>query len=440
MKSVFKIFLFSGVALICFSARAAVTEEVNGKPTPVLVVEEEVVEEVVIAEIPTVEKAPKKRAGWVKQAQHHHQKHAKKNPQTAVEKMEKGYADFKINLQNKMGLEYSMDVSLLAQRGSPSGKGTSWQTIYTPSINWEMYDSKIGSGSLQFLYSAVRYWGIDGNVLGDRIGVITPQNDYTAKDNYFYQLSYTHTLPGKLSPISFTVGQFPIFNFDGTAYDSNQQTNFINEALSQNATDSYPTASLGGFVQIAPNSEWTIAMGMQDAHNIDGDKIETSTFGKHRYTSFASVSYTPTIEGWGTGEYSVLVYHQPSTNEQPTDSNGWSLNMMQNFGKVGLFGRINGVSKGESIKQSYVAGAVYNNPLGRNALDQIGVALVWNKLNQNINGEGTRGDEKIIEAYWAWGFTNFLTITPDIQFYYHPAGDRDEKTATVASLRANLVF
>ncbi|MBO7332564.1 MAG: hypothetical protein J6U64_02740, partial [Alphaproteobacteria bacterium] len=94
MKSVFKIFLFSGVALACFSARAAVTEEVNGQPSPVLIVEEEVVEEVVVvSKVP--EKAPKKRAGWVKQAQHHHQKHAKKNPQTAFEKMEKGYADFK---------------------------------------------------------------------------------------------------------------------------------------------------------------------------------------------------------------------------------------------------------------------------------------------------------------------------------------------------------
>lgn len=433
MKSVFKVFLFSGVALACFSASAQ-------QNIPV-VIEEGVTEEVVvITERTPYEKAPRKRAGWVKKAQQHHQMHAKENPQTAIEKMEKGYADFKTKLQDKMGLEYSMDVSLLAQRGSPSGKGTSWQSIYTPSINWEMFDSEIGSGSLQFLYSAVRYWGIDGNVLGDRIGVITPQNDYTAKDNYFYQLSYTHTLPGKLSPISFTIGQFPIFNFDGTTYDSNQQTNFINEALSQNATDSYPTASLGGFVQFAPNSEWTFAVGMQDAHNIDGDKIETSTFGKHRYTSFASVSYTPTIEGWGTGEYSLLVYNQPSTNEQPTNSNGWSLNMMQNFGKVGVFGRVNGVSKGESIKQSYIAGAVYNNPLGRNALDQIGFALVWNKLNQNINGDGTRGDEKILEAYWAWGFTNFLTITPDIQFYYHPAGDRDKKTATVASLRANLIF
>lgn len=429
MRVFSKAFLLIGVsALPVFAA--------TDSPQPTEVSEEIIEEE----EVVVWEPAPKKQAAWVKKAQKHHQTHAVAKPQTAVEKMEAGYADFKTALQKKMGIDYSMDISLMAQRGSPSGKGTSWQTIYTPSVNWNMYESSIGSGSLQFLYSSVRYWGADGNTLADRIGVITPMNDYTTKDNYFYQLSYTHTLPGALSPLSFTIGQFPIFNFDGTAYDSNQQTNFINEALSQNATDSYPSASLGGYVQFAPNSEWTFAVGMQDANNIDGNKIQTNTFHKHQYTSFASVSYTPTVKGWGSGEYALLVYNQPSTDEQPGTSNGWSLNLMQNFGKWGVFTRINGVSKDEPIKQSYALGTVYNNPLGRNALDQIGVAVVLNKLNKSVNGAGTRNNESLMEAYWAWGFTNFLTLTPDIQLYYHPAGDRKQKTATVASLRANLIF
>lgn len=114
---------------------------------------------------------------------------------------------------------------------------------------------------------------------------------------------------------------------------------------------------------------------------------------------------------------------------------------MQNFGKLGLFARINGASDSpETIKQSYVLGGVYNNPLNRNALDQIGLAVAMNKLNKGVNGSGTRSVENVFEAYWVWGISNFLTITPDIQFYVNPGANQKVHTATVASLRATVMF
>ena len=83
---------------------------------------------------------------------------------------------------------------------------------------------------------------------------------------------------------------------------------------------------------------------------------------------------------------------------------------------------------------------VLNNPLKRNALDQIGLAGAVNKLNKPVNGTGTRSVENVLEAYWAWGISNFLTITPDIQFYINPGANPNHKTATVSSLRATLMF
>ena len=352
------------------------------------------------------------------------------------------YADFKKWLNDKFGFSYTLDASFLPQRGAPNGSKTSTQTQYYGTATWNMFNSDlIGSGSATIAYTAVRYWGINGNVLANNIGVITPQNDYTSNGNYFDQLSYTHTLPGKMDWLSVTLGQFPMYNFDGGDYDANQQINFLNYALSQNGSSAYSTASLGGYITATPNDEWSFTVGAQNANNITGETISWNKFKKGKFTSFASITYSPTL--WDLpGEYSIMVYHMPSTSAQPYNTRGWSLNLQQNVtSKVALFGRINGASQTpETAKQSSVLGAVYNNPFNRNALDQIGIAGAMNKLNKTINGAGTRSWENTLEAYYAFGLSNFLTITPDIQFYINPGANPNHSTATVASLRATLMF
>ena len=357
--------------------------------------------------------------------------------------LEKKYAEFKKMLSDKAGLTYSLDISFLGQRASPNGKGTPWQTQYYGTANWDMFQSEtFGSGSAQIAYTAVRYWGKSAQNINNRINVVSSFNDYTTNANYFDQLSYTHQFSGKLQNLSLTLGQFPMYNFDGGSYDSNQQINFLNFALSQNASSTYPTASLGAYVTYNLNNEWSFSAGFQDANNISGETISSSKFGKGNYTGFGSITYSPTIKGLGQGTYSFLYYNQPSVSIQPGTSNGWSFNLQQNIGeKLALFARINGASNSsEAIKQSYVLGFVYNNPFNRNELDQIGFAGALNRLNKSVNGSDTRSVENVLEAYWAWGISNFMTITPDIQFYINPGLDTNQRTATVTSLRATLMF
>ena len=83
-------------------------------------------------------------------------------------------------------------------------------------------------------------------------------------------------------------------------------------------------------------------------------------------------------------EISLLAYNQPGVPEQPETTNGWSLNLSQDLGeKLSVFARVNEVSGStEEIRQSWVIGGVYNNPLDRNPLDQIGLAYAYNKLDE----------------------------------------------------------
>lgn len=355
----------------------------------------------------------------------------------------KEYTDFKNTLSEKYGFDYSLDISYMPQRGTPSGKKTSYQTMIYPSFSWTTFNNEYGTGTLNFAYTVVRYGGISANHLANNMGVVTAINDYASKENAFDELYYTYTAGGNFKWLTLAIGQFPLYNFDGTQYDANQQVNFINYALSQNASSTYPTAGVGAYVQADPNPDWSFAVGAQDATNVDAISVRLNHLDDEHYTTFASVSYTPTIKGLGDGQYSILVYNQPSVKEQNGTTNGWSLNLSQNIGeKLNLFARVNGVSGDvATINQSWVIGAAYNNPLDRNPLDQIGLAFAYNKIDEKAVGNSLSSSaEKVVEAYWAWGISKWLTITPDVQFYISPAQNEKSDYGAAFSLRATLFF
>ena len=239
------------------------------------------------------------------------------------------------------------------------------------------------------------------------------------------------------------VGQFPLYNFDGTDYDANQQVNFINYSLSQNASSTYATAGVGAFVQVALNQDWSLALGAQDASNIAATSVKFNTLSDEHFTTFVYGEYTPTVSKIGQSTISLLLYNQPGVKQQPETTNGWSLNLSQNIGeKLSLFGRINGVSGNvATISQSWVLGGVYNDPFNRNPLDQVGLAFAYNRIDKKaIGSEIEHKSEKVMEAYWAWGISKWATITPDVQFYIDPAQNTKSDYGTVLSLRATIFF
>lgn len=351
------------------------------------------------------------------------------------------YDMFKYWLNKNYGFDYGIDVSIMPQRGAPSGKYNAVQTYISPYFTWTNFKNEYGVGTLNASYNIVRYGNHDASDVGSRMGVVTEINDADDNANEFTEFYYSWQLGGKWNWLTLNAGQFPIYNFDGAAYDSNQQVNFINYALSQNASSTYATAGVGAFIGIAPEkSDWSFAIGAQDASNIDATSIRLNRLHDKHFTTFAQVQYAP-INKLGSAEFSVLVYNQPSVKLQPQTTNGWSINLSQNIGKKwNVFGRINGVSGHmDTIEQSWAAGVVWLNPLERNDLDQIGLAYAYNKINEKAVGEKLKHDaEQVVEAYWAWGISKWATITPDVQFYINPALKAKSDYGTVISLRLTL--
>ena len=351
------------------------------------------------------------------------------------------YDMFKYWLNKNYGFDYGIDVSIMPQRGAPSGKYNAVQTYISPYFTWTNFKNEYGVGTLNASYNIVRYGNHDASDVGSRMGVVTEINDADDNANEFTEFYYSWQLGGKWNWLTLNAGQFPIYNFDGAAYDSNQQVNFINYALSQNASSTYATAGVGAFIGIAPEkSDWSFAIGAQDASNIDATSIRLNRLHDKHFTTFAQVLYAPTNK-LGSAEFSVLVYNQPGVKLQPQTTNGWSINLSQNIGKKwNVFGRINGVSGHmDTIEQSWAAGVVWLNPLERNDLDQIGLAYAYNKINEKAVGEKLEHDaEQVVEAYWAWGISKWATITPDVQFYINPALEVKSDYGMVISLRLTL--
>ena len=361
----------------------------------------------------------------------------------SAENLMSDYQQFKNELNRKYGFDYSFDVSVLGQRSSPNGKHNAVQAYLAPEFSWTMFDNSYGTGILNFSYTVVRYGNHDATDLMNNSGYVTGINDSQNSVSQFDELYYTYQLPGKWNWLTLVLGQFPLYNFDGTDYDSNQQVNFLNDSLAQNASASYAVAGVGGYVQINPNNDWSFAFGGQDATNIDAPSIRINHLNEKHYTTFGYVAYSPTIKGIGEAEISLLVYNQPAVVEQPQTTNGWSLNLSQNLGdKFSVFARLNEVSGSvEEISQSWVLGGVYSNPLDRNPLDKIGLAYAYNKIDQTAVGEPlSRKAEQIIEAYWAWGIGDMITITPDVQLYINPALNQKSDYGIVTSLRATVFF
>ena len=94
------------------------------------------------------------------------------------------------------------------------------------------------------------------------------------------------------------------------------------------------------------------------------------------------------------------------------------------------------------IKNSYVLGAAWLNPLGRNAQDALTLGLAYNRLSDKALGypAGLRDSETVLELQWVWGIGRFVTLTPDLQIYPKAAAGERHGLTTVIGLRTTVML
>ena len=373
----------------------------------------------------------------------------------AVDDASQVYTAFKKKLHDRYGFDYVVRAGFLMQRGAPNGKNTVFRDKYEVEANWDMFQSAaLGSGSIQLLYEDINYEHMEATAMQTRLGIITPMNDDAQKREYFKRLTYTHQLPGKMNWLSVSVGQFLIGSFGKVSYLSKPMYHFNNFSLSKNMTKAYPTGGLGGYITMNIRPDTKIILGAQDTTNYFPQNVAFNDIDKSHWTNFIYAQYRPKWFDFGRTVITGWISHSPNVDRY-TDggqlkplgvsynhpATGWMLNLRQDFGKKWtIFAKINGATGSRMcMDQSYALDVMYNNPFNRNPLDQLGIGFAANKVSK-MNLKAEREWESIAEAYWAFGISDFMTITPDVQIYINPALDKNRSIVTVSSLTAKLYF
>jgi hypothetical protein len=208
------------------------------------------------------------------------------------------YEAFKNNLLICCNLQFSMTTSLYWQVAAPRGGPALGQIVGTPNVSWTPFkDTAIGSGTFIVSFQYHHFFDESSTSQQDRIGLITTPNDWLDNGYGHDQISYTHTMPGELSWLSVTIGQYSFNLFDDNLYASGAQTSFISYALAQNGTSTYATAGVGADPQAtAPDGRFLLSGGFQTASDITGTLLAT---GGGKYAYFLAARWTPQFLGRG---------------------------------------------------------------------------------------------------------------------------------------------
>jgi porin len=353
------------------------------------------------------------------------------------------YTAFRNKLSTDYNLTYSLQTSYFLQAAVPYGGKPVSLLVYSPSITWTPFNSPTwGSGQINVSFQQNQYWsGTNTATQQARIGTITTPNDWSANAYNWSQVSYTQTLPGSLSWLSATVGQFGIAGFDGDLYAGNAQTNFITYALAQNATQTYVNGGLGAYLTAAvPKTTLSLSGGFQGATDVPGTQISTRGFQTGKYAAFGNALWAPTVPGMGAGSYNLVAYHQPSVPQQPGQSTGVSFAMSQALSKTyGVFARSNYASGNViQITSSFGGGGIVNDPFGRHPNDQLGLGLFVNRANSsNIGGSAVmpRLWECGTELYYNYTLVKGLQVTPDAAAILNPVLAPNHGAAYIFTVR-----
>jgi porin len=360
-----------------------------------------------------------------------------KKQESAFQKIASEYADLKTRMEDEHGLTWSFSLSYRQRWVSPNDIGTSSQTLFWPTVNWDIFDSETyGSGSFQFLYYGERRSGSSIKLSRGSHTLSAELPDY---QNRFSQITYTHTLPGE--KLALAVGQYSFFNFDSSEFMADQQLNFVNNIFSANGSATYPSTGLGAYLQFNATKNLQFLAGGQSFNADDPAKRPSNGLGNNPNAWLGYVQWTPSFKGLGDAQYSLTLYQVESTSEQP-QSRGWSINAVQHLNdQWAVFGRLNASSDdGGGNKRSYGAGLAMNNPLGRDQADQIGIAFGSLEQTKPLSFQTLKHTQNTLEAYWNWSLIDGLLLTPDAQYIRNPAFAPNSDSAWIVSLRTTLVF
>jgi len=233
----------------------------------------------------------------------------------------------------------------------------------------------------------------------------------------------------------FVAGQVDVYDYTNVNSISSPWTGFANLAFQQQPTFGGPSQGLGAAMQWRLSDRWTVLGGLANANGDPSDPWDSAEklFDSGETFKHLALGWSPE---WG-GRYDDMVQltiWQVDERKEAGVEGGHGLS----FAASGSSGQWRHFLRAGYAKE---AGAILDRAVSigfgydaRDGRDLAGLGVAWGRAP-----DGSR-DQYTLEAFYRFDWTDFLQLTPSIQYVANPANDPDTDSILVLGARLRVFF
>jgi hypothetical protein len=257
--------------------------------------------------------------------------------------------------------------------------------------------------------------------------------------------------------VAFSIGKtHPGVFIDDNAYANDEKSQFVGKPFVNNpvlnSEDEYAPLVA---IEISPlESLRLVVLAQSSSHG--GNKDVWNNVQDQPFLA-TQLTYSPKI-GDHAGHYRVYLwdaaYDHPDLTDPDKGRSGWGVGLsldQEITEQAGVFARFGYHNKDVyPVECFWSAGASLKGLIPKRAEDELGIGIAGLVANGDLN-EATadtgflltgdnEGTEYHVEAYYRVVISEFVAITPDVQYIVNPVGDTRNDDVFAAMLRAELSF
>lgn len=233
----------------------------------------------------------------------------------------------------------------------------------------------------------------------------------------------------------YVIGQVDSYDYVNVNSLASPWTAFTNLAFEQQPTFAGPPQGLGAAVRWRLNDHWQVLGGFADANGDPSDPLQTARdfFDTRETFKHVAIGWNPS---WGEryDRSLQLTFWQVDAREEAGVEGGHGLSFAASghrdkwrpFLRAG-YAKDAGTALGRTIS----VGTGYD---ARGGNDLAGLGVSWGRAPDNSR------DQYTLEAFYRLGITDFLQLTPQIQYVVNPANDSATDDILVLGARLRVFF
>ena len=330
--------------------------------------------------------------------------------------------------------------TVLMQAGTQGGQNNFTANFqHNGLFYWRLLeDTPIGTGGILVNgFQARQLSGTTGAEFSRALGINFFTSASPDDSDAVAALYWRHDFPGNV--LTLRVGQDEVAAIDdGCRYACDDTASFLATPLSSSPVRSLPGSGLSLIANLSLSPIVGVEVGAGDA-NGDGQLNLGRPFHTSELAYAVALKFTDPFKSIGDGLYKFSIYHvDPTKQGTPSAlgaSRGFSIQVDQDVGDVGLFAKYSATSGSTGLARRFASGGtVWKRPFGHDE-DWLGVGFGWvDSLAPDMS------DGYVLETYYRMQLTPLVQITADAMLVMDPATRSGDGVSGVFSFRSTAQF